>query len=99
MERELQSKEAHQNSSQMHEQADAEPELTNVSDIDQTQLGNRLVDENNIVVSTGTLLVHNKPAYQRLPHPLSQLLKEVAVVEGLDVLLLWNFLLRSSRYV
>jgi hypothetical protein len=94
MERELHSKEAHQNTSQMREEAHTDPEQTNVSDTDQTQPGIRPVNENNIGVSTGPLSVHNKLAYQRLPHPLSQLLKEVPVVDGLDVLLLWDFLLK-----
>jgi hypothetical protein len=31
-------------------------------------------------------------AYQRLPHPLAQLIKEILIVDGLDVRMLWEFL-------
>jgi hypothetical protein len=32
--------------------------------------------------------------YQRLPHPLNQSLKEIPVVDGVEVSLLWDFLLK-----
>jgi hypothetical protein len=48
----------------------------------------------NIRVTQDGGLGKDRSIYQRLPHPLNQLLKEIPVVDGVEVSLLWEFLLK-----
>ena len=61
----------------------------------QTNAGNNAVGLLSSCQSASPVFIHH--FYQRLPHPLSHLLKELSVVDGTDVSILCDFLLKVLK--